>query len=318
VDNSPNNVLAAGLRALRDRGGYHFLAAGSSAGRAWLAALPSLIADLAREWGLTVTDGEVRHGYNAVVIRVDRGNAPLALKVTWPAGDDVRLEAAALAAWSGRGAVELVDADLGRGALLLERLATGRSLAEIPVAEAGAIAGDVMRKLAVPAPDSVPALRDQAAWIAAAVRERRRRADSTVPGDWLALAARLADALSRDPARLLIHADLHYENVLARETPGGGWIAIDPRPLAGAPERSTAELLWTRADELAAPADFIRLLDVIIDAGGLVRDKAVAWSFVRAIDYWLWAVDNDLTIDPVRCERVAGALAPLAGRVSPV
>ena len=28
---------------------------------------------------------------------------------------------------------------------------------------------------------------------------------------------------------------------------------IDPRPAAGAPERSAAELLWTRADELPGP-----------------------------------------------------------------
>ncbi|HSZ38804.1 MAG TPA: aminoglycoside phosphotransferase family protein [Trebonia sp.] len=319
MDNSRTSVLAGGLRALLDLGGYNFRAAGSPGGRAWLAALPSLVADLAREWELTVTDGEIRHGYNAVVIRVARAGVPLALKITWPSGDDVRLEAEALAAWHGHGAVGLVAADPARGALLLERLGTGRSLADVPVLEAGAIAGTVLRELAVPAPESVPALRDQANWIASAFVERRHQPDSQVPGDWLTLAARLADALSRDPARLLIHADLHYGNVLAREAPGAddrGWVAIDPRPLAGAPERSAAELLWTRADELAAPEDFVRLLDAIIGGGGLVRGKAVAWSFVRTIDYWLWALDTGLTIDPVRCARVAGALAPLAARVT--
>jgi streptomycin 6-kinase len=33
---------------------------------------------------------------------------------------------------------------------------------------------------------------------------------------------------------------------------------------------------------------------------------------VRAVGYWLWGLENGLTIDPVRCERAAGALAPLA------
>jgi streptomycin 6-kinase len=31
------------------------------------------------------------------------------------------------------------------------------------------------------------------------------------------------------------------------------------------------------------------------------------------VDYWLWALEKGLTVDPLRCERVAGALAPLAG-----
>jgi len=44
--------------------------------------------------------------------------------------------------------------------------------------------------------------------------------------------------------------------------------------------------------------------------------KAVAWSFVRSIDYWLWGLENGLTIDPVRCQRIASALEPLAARLS--
>ncbi|MGH3168640.1 MAG: hypothetical protein ACRDN0_22510, partial [Trebonia sp.] len=70
------------------------------------------------------------------------------------------------------------------------------------------------------------------------------------------------------------------------------------------------------ADELAGPEDVTRLLAAIIDGGRLDRDKALAWCFVRAVDYWLWALETGLTIDPGRCERVAGALAPLAGRVA--
>jgi streptomycin 6-kinase len=312
-------VITAGLRAIMDLDGHYFRAAGSPEGRAWLAALPSLIGDLARQWDLAVTDGQVRHGFNAIVISVAQGDVPLALKITWPAGDGVRLEAETLAVWRGRGAVRLAAADPGRGALLLERLSPSRSLADVPVAEAGAIAGRVIRELAVRAPEWVPALRDEARWIAATAGQRQASTGNQVPGEWLALAARLADALARDPVRLLVHADLHYENVLARDAPGGedlGWVAIDPRPAAGAPERSAAELLWTRADELAGPQDITRVLEAIIGGGRLDRDKAVAWSFVRAVDYWLWALENGLTIDPGRCERVAGALVPLAGRLA--
>ena len=42
------------------------------------------------------------------------------------------------------------------------------------------------------------------------------------------MAARLADGLARDATRLLVHTDLHYDNVLTSQRPGQRWVAIDP------------------------------------------------------------------------------------------
>jgi streptomycin 6-kinase len=89
-------------------------------------------------------------------------------------------------------------------------------------------------------------------------------------------------------------------------------VAIDPDAAIGAPERSVAELLWTRADELPGPQAITGLLDTVVENGRLDRAKAFAWGFVRTVDYWLWGLDNGLTSDPIRCQRVAGALAPVA------
>jgi len=118
--------------------------------------------------------------------------------------------------------------------------------------------------------------------------------------------------LARDPGHSLVHTDLHYGNILASERPGEPWVAIDPTAAVGAPERSTAELLWTRADELPGPQAIRELLGTLAEHGQLDMAKAIAWSFVRSIDYWLWGLENGLTSDPLRCHRVAGALAPMA------
>jgi streptomycin 6-kinase len=109
---------------------------------------------------------------------------------------------------------------------------------------------------------------------------------------------------------------LHYGNALASDRPDQQWVATDPRPAAGAPERSTAEHRWSRADELSGPPATIGLLDRLVEHGRLTRNKAVALSFVRSIDYWLEGLANGLTIGPVRCERVASARRPLASRFS--
>ena len=50
----------------------------------------------------------------------------------------------------------------------------------------------------------------------------------------------------------LVHADLHYGNILAGDREP--WLAIDPRAVAGDPEHAVPELLWARLDEVGAAA----------------------------------------------------------------
>lgn len=300
---------------LEDLAATDFAAAGSPEGRAWMAALPSLLHDLARQWSLTADGGEFWHGYSAVVVPVRQGSRPLALKLAWPPGRACG-EADALTAWRARGIAELVAADAPRGALLLERLDASRSLASVPVAEAAAIAGALARTLAIEATGSFPRLQAEARQLTTTLRARQRQLHDPVPGEWITMAVWLAADLADDPARLLVHTDLHYDNILASKRPGQPWVAIDPAAAVGAPERSVAELLWTRGDELPDPQAITGLLGILIDSGRLDRAKATAWAFVRCIDYWLWGLQNGLTADPARCQRIASAMAPLAGRGS--
>jgi len=297
------------MEAMRSFSATDFAPAASPDGKAWIADLPSLVDDLARQWGLAIPAAELWHGYNSVVLLVSQAGRPLALKLTWPP-DRVQGEVDALVTWQARGAVELVAVDTPHGALLLERLNASQSLSALPVTEAAAVAGALIRVLAIEAPAATfPALQDTANELATTISERQRLLRDPVPAYWVTLAASLAASLAHDPQRLLVHTDLHYGNILATQRPEQPWAAIDPAAASGAPERSVAELLWTRADELPDAQAITGLLDVIIENGHLDRAKAVAWGFVRTIDYWLWGLENDLTIDPVRCERIAAALA---------
>jgi len=302
---------AGPVPALGDVTVTEFAAAGQPDGIAWIAALPALVQDLARQWHLASAGQSFRHGYNAVVLSVTQHGRPLALKLTWPA-DDAHDEADALTAWQARGVVELVALDAARGALLLEHLDASRPLSSIPVTEAAAAAGKLIRTLAIDAPKPFPSLQAEARELAAELAGRQQSLQNPIPDRWVTLATQLAAGLASDPARCLVHADLHYDNILASSRPGQPWIAIDPAVVVGAPERSVAELLWTRADELPDQQAITGLLATIVDNGHLDREKAIAWSFVRSIDYWLWGLDNGLTIDPVRCHRIASALAPMA------
>jgi streptomycin 6-kinase len=128
-----------------------------------------------------------------------------------------------------------------------------------------------------------------------------------VPNRWIETSRSLADQLGATTTdRYLVHADLHYGNVLAgtREP----WLAIDPKPLAGDAEHAVPELLWTRADELEDSASVRRLLEVIVENGALDAEKARNWCIVRCVDAWLWGIEHGLTEDPKRCQQVLQAL----------
>jgi Arc/MetJ family transcription regulator len=124
-----------------------------SEGGEWLEELPGLVGEQCRRWGLRLEAG-IAHGSNAVVVPVSRGDEELVLRLA-PPGDETAEQAEALRFWDGRGTVRVVDADPGRGAMLLERLEMGRSLVDVPVREAVTVLGRMMRRLAVPAPVGV-------------------------------------------------------------------------------------------------------------------------------------------------------------------
>ncbi|GIH15337.1 aminoglycoside phosphotransferase family protein [Rugosimonospora africana] len=287
--------------------------ADGESGRQWVRSLPMIVDRLLDRWGLTIDGTEPLYGALSLVVLVRRGEQRLALKVTWPEAS-TRDEAIALRAWHGRGMVGLLDAEPDAGALLLERLDHTRSLHALPLWDAAEVAGSLIRTLAVPAPAGLRTLHEVAAGIRESLPRRQRALGDPVPAGWAEAACRYAQELAGAGQHVLIHADLHYGNVLAATRVP--WLAVDARALHGAPEYSVPELMWNRADELSTDADVRRLLRVVAEAGSLDVEVAYGWVVARCVDYWLWSLEHGLTIEPVRCERVLSALAPVRGPVA--
>lgn len=276
-------------------------------GRRWVQSLPALVERLVAKWDLAVEDAEPLHGGLSLVVLVHRGEQPLALKLSWQE-DTTEGEALALRTWNGRGMVQLLDAEPSTGALLLERLDHTRSLHTLPLRDAAQVAGSLIRTLAVAAPEGLNTLREVAVGISEGLSRRQRALGDPVPARWVEAARDHAAELATAGEQLLIHADLHYGNVLAATRQP--WLAIDARALQGAPEYSVPELMWNRADELLSAADARRLLALITAAGNLDIAVAHGWVVARCVDYWLWGLEHGLTIDPVRCQKILDALMP--------
>jgi streptomycin 6-kinase len=102
----------------------------------WLAELPGIVASLERDWGITVgrSYGDATEALVAEATRAD--GTPAVLKVLVPrAGNQARSEITFLELAGGRGCVSLLRADLGRSALLLERLGPSMSDLRLPLAQ---------------------------------------------------------------------------------------------------------------------------------------------------------------------------------------
>ncbi|MEJ3652788.1 aminoglycoside phosphotransferase family protein [Actinomycetes bacterium KLBMP 9759] len=281
------------------------LAASKNHDPAWIAGLPSLVADLRRRWSLSA-DGPVRHGMAGIVLPVLRADgSPAALKVQ-PLSDDNAATALGLALWAGNGAVELLEHDPGSGGMLLERLDATRPLSSI--ADDGTamriLAELLARLVAVRAPQGVRRLADIAA---AMVDETPRAARVLRDPDERALlgtcAAAVAELMGEADDRLL-HWDLHYDNVLAGEREP--WLAIDPEPLAGDPGFDLWPALNSGWQEVVVPSGdvgrtVLRRFDQLTDALGLDRRRAAGWTLGRVLQNGLWDVeDGNAALDPAQ------------------
>ncbi|MCA1782801.1 MAG: aminoglycoside phosphotransferase family protein [Intrasporangiaceae bacterium] len=259
---------------------------GGPTGAIWSRRARQIVIECLDQWDLTVT-GPARTGWTAVAFPVDRDGAPAVLKVGWPHRESAA-EHTALRLWGGRGAVRLLAADPARGALLLERLDPTRTLGSEDAFTACEIAGGLLRRLHVPAPPTIPPLRDLLA------PHLERLGHGAVPRRFAARTRSLAEELLPDPTHVVLHTDLHYDNVLGAEREP--WLAIDPKPAAGHPGFEFQPLLRNRVDELGTGSALRRSvrhrLQIAADAAGVDAEEARLWSLLHTGIQILWAHDD--------------------------
>ena len=215
-------------------------------------------------------------------------------------------EVAALRFWAGRGTVWVIEQDSAAAAMLLERVVPGTPASWLPVGDSMTVVGTVLRRMAVPAPAWVPGTDQIAAELVTSLPLDWQRLGRPFPRSVLSAALQTASALSSTDSMVAVNGDLHADQVLrATREP---WLAVDPVLLRGDPEYDLARVLWTRLDEMPDEDAILAHLDTLVRTAELDDRRALAWTRLRTVDYWLWGLSAGLTQDPVRCARLAVAL----------
>ena len=265
-------------------------------GEAWLERLPLLIEACAERWALSIRAPAPDLSYNFVAFVVTANGTEAVLKIGVP-NPELTTEIDALRAYAGGPVVELLEADRRLGALLIRRLIPGMPLSEAEEdEEATVIAARLMRDLPIEEPPDhgFPTVEK---WALAFDKLRARFDGGTgpLPGRMVGKAERLFRELQRSSScRMLLHGDLHHENI--RVDGERGWVAIDPKGVIGAPAYEAARFQhnpipgFLSMDDPRAVAQ--RRVEILASILGEDRMRLLAWAFFDAVLAACWSVEE--------------------------
>jgi len=264
-------------------------------GRRWAADLPRLIDEFAGRWGLAVGPPfELSYNYAAPATSGD--GTQVVLRLGCPRQEfDAEFEA--LRVYDGRGCVRLLAGDRERGAMLLERLLPGHTLATVEDDDqATEIAAGLMAqlRLAPPAGHRFPTTQD---WMRGLEKVRARYGGGTGPFPAVLVdrAERLSVELHASAApAVLLHGDLHHYNILAAER--APWLIIDPQGVVGEPAYETGALLRNPLPQVYDWPDFAgrtaRRVAILAERLGIDRQRIAGWGLAQAVLSAWWTVEE--------------------------
>ena len=291
------------------------IALGGEEGRAWIERLPAILAACEQRWGLTIgLPFDLSYNYVAPAVRSD--GTPVVVKACLPNGETEQVEALRL--FDGHGTVRLLEYDQGDEVMLLERLQPGTLLSTVKDDEkATSIAASVMRQMWRPPPQAhaFPAVSD---WGKGLMRLRQHYGGGCgpFPPALLEEAERLFAELNASMADpVLLHGDLHHENILAAEREP--WLAIDPKGLVGEPAYETGALLRNQLSVVFQDPLPVRVMARRVEqlAGelGLDRARVRGWGLAQAVLSMWWTIEDfghlgDYDMETLACAELLAAI----------
>ena len=289
-------------------------------GEEWLAALPDVLADLARRWSF-VLGAPLAGGNGAnLVLRVrcnDGGDAVLKVCVPDPTVVD---EIQTIAAAHGRGYVRLLAHDLSRYAMLQEPL--GPSMHDTtpsPERSIDLLCETLDLAWSVPRPASATVL-DRAGQLSALIEALwptlGRPCSPAIVERAQTYASRRADAHNRTEL-VVCHSDPHPGNALAVTTPRAGaesgYVFVDPDGLLveraydlGVVLRGWCTELLVAEDAAATASGYCQR---IAAATGVDAEAIWEWGFIQRVSTGLWLLSLGIgwgTMYLDSAERVVG------------
>jgi len=266
-------------------------------GRQWIGQLPEQIAYFEGLWGIRVGEPFPNLSYNFIATAVTDDGTPAVLKLGVP-NKELSTEIQALKIYAGRGCVHVLAAEAARGALLLERALPGETLkiAAADDEQATRIAANIMRALwrDDPGLDIFPTV---AQW--GLGFERLRLVFGGTSGPFPKHLVAIAESIYAEyPASsspgMLLHGDMHHENILSDEV--RGWLVIDPKGVIGEPAYEVGALLRNVKPSLLQERNLRQICErrvaILAEELGFERERLLGWGFAQAVLSGWWDYED--------------------------
>src|SRR6266852_6724056 len=283
---------------------------------AWLDRLPAILANCERRWSLTIGPPfALTFNYVAPAVRAD--GTQVVLKVS-SLTDEFPQQPEALRLVDGHGMVRLLECDPAEEIMLLERLVPGTFLRNVEDDQVStSIAASIMRKIWCSVPEKHP-FKTVQDWGKGFDRLRQYYGGGTgpFPKALLEEAETLYRELSASMVEpVLLHGDLHHENILAAEREP--WLAIDPKGLVGEPAYETGALLRNQLSvvfEDPQPVHVMaRRVEQLAGELGLDRSRVRDWGLAQAVLSMWWSIEDfghleDYDMETLACAELLAAI----------
>ncbi|WP_187442127.1 aminoglycoside phosphotransferase family protein [Sutcliffiella horikoshii] len=259
-------------------------------GEEWLQNFDSLIHYCEKNWSLKVLP-PFELSYNFVAPAKKRDGGQVVLKLSVPS-KEFYSEVDALRYFAGDGMVSIIDIEVDRGILILERLTPGDTLATLEDdIKATQIAADIMESLWVrETPGScLPEIEEREKSLldfqqqfpfgkGPITRELLQKAVQTF--------RRLLDEKNE---RYILHGDLHHYNILKAEL---SWVAIDPKGLVGEREYDTIQFLLNKLPDANIEPILLKRIAVLVGKLKLDERRILAWGFAHGVLSTCWSLEE--------------------------
>ena len=257
-------------------------------GAEWADAAPGIAAEFLDKWHLQ-PGRPYENSMVSLVVPVARSDGSEAvLKVQYPHRES-NAEARALQLWDGNGAVQLIDHDAERSVLLIEKCTPGEPLSGVEGEIALTVICELLPRLWLPEPTGVGAIDEEADFWSSSLNEHFDRGTLGFSATMAQRATDLmAELIASQADQVLVHQDLHGENIISAEREP--WLVIDPKPLSA--ERAFGVAPVISSPEFGHSKNHVaRRVDRVVDELGVDRSRAVSWAFARTV---AWAQDGFL------------------------
>lgn len=258
-------------------------------GRQWLQDLPEFLVCCEQAWHLRLEPCYQHLSFHYVAPGVLLDGTRVVLKCS-PPNAGFHHEIAALEHFNGMGAVKLLRADAAQGSMLLEHIHPGSSLEQLRhTQEAVTVSAAVIKQLHKPLLSSVlfPSIQD---WLRGFenLRQRFKGGTGPFPKDLIDRAEQISkDLLVSSGEQVLLHGDLHDENILFSKE--RGWLAIDPKGVIGERE---FELPLPKLNECFTRVQLEEIIKQFIDATGFDIKRVAGWLCVKAVLAAWWVFED--------------------------